>query len=96
MSHPICIALLSKTPVYNFLYLGDFVYIFLVKAVVIGGDYGWDSWTTWSECSASCDRGTQYRTRKCVEDTCVGEGKENKSCIIRHCGKHQYGDFKTN
>ena len=30
---------------------------------------GWSAWSSWSSCSASCDGGTMYRTRRCNNHT---------------------------
>uniref|UniRef100_A0A7M5US14 Hemicentin-1 n=1 Tax=Clytia hemisphaerica TaxID=252671 RepID=A0A7M5US14_9CNID len=48
-------------------------------------DGAWGSWSSYSKCSVSCDKGTHYRTRTCVGKKhggkdCVGEDKETGIC----------------
>ncbi|XP_068740870.1 A disintegrin and metalloproteinase with thrombospondin motifs adt-1-like isoform X2 [Montipora capricornis] len=48
----------------------------------------WTSWGSWSHCSVTCGRGTQYRMRSCSKPGgvgCDGLAKEYRSCIERHC-----------
>nr|XP_006813461.1 PREDICTED: hemicentin-1-like [Saccoglossus kowalevskii] len=47
----------------------------------------WSSWSPWTRCSATCDRGKRNRRRTCTDpapahggDDCIGEGKEVKTC----------------
>jgi len=53
---------------------------------------GWSTWTQWTDCSTSCDNGTQTRERACNNPTpawggrnCSGEPKEVKDCFLRNC-----------
>ena len=51
---------------------------------------GWGNWADWSECSATCGNGTQYRGRSCDNPTpkkggnnCTADGtsaKETQPC----------------
>ena len=51
----------------------------------------WTNWNTWSTCSQSCGRGTQYRQRAChnhmnnTSDACDGTKEDLKECIIGGC-----------
>ena len=50
----------------------------------------WEEWTVWSECSSSCENGTQNRNRSCVEplhggDDCEGDATEVKDCFLIFC-----------
>ncbi|BFZ22655.1 hypothetical protein BsWGS_25694 [Bradybaena similaris] len=53
---------------------------------------GWDPWTQWSTCGATCGGGKQLRTRECPSNNgtaCIGEGKEIRSCNLFSCeGSH--------
>ena len=53
---------------------------------------GWTRWSEWSECSTSCNNGTQTRRRSCTNpepmyggDDCEGEWVENRNCFLTHC-----------
>lgn len=66
-----------------------FTGIFCESEIVNGN---WGSWLSWSECSASCEGGTQTRERYCNNPTpdryglaCVGSSTSDKSCNIDPC-----------
>ncbi|KAL8597707.1 hypothetical protein ACOMHN_012674 [Nucella lapillus] len=61
-------------------------------------DISWSVWGMWSECSVSCDKGTEFRRRQCIrrkEDTldgqqvktklCPGESKDRRMCALLPC-----------
>ena len=56
------------------------------------GHGGWSTWTQWTDCSTSCDNGTQTRERKCDNPTpayggrnCSGDERETRGCFLRNC-----------
>ncbi|XP_052092487.1 sushi, von Willebrand factor type A, EGF and pentraxin domain-containing protein 1-like [Mytilus californianus] len=60
------------------------------ESEIVNGN--WGSWLSWSECSASCEGGTQTRERYCNNPTpdryglaCVGSSTSNQSCNIDPC-----------
>ena len=55
-------------------------------------DGGWTNWTDWAECSASCGRGNQARTRTCTKPApahggaqCEGISSETQICNSHAC-----------
>ncbi|XP_068085912.1 uncharacterized protein [Anabrus simplex] len=47
---------------------------------------GWEPWSDWSACSASCGEGTQERRRFCRQKgDCQGYNKERRRCNIFSC-----------
>lgn len=48
---------------------------------------GWENWSDWGACSASCGEGSQERIRKCVlgEKSCHGYNKERRRCNMFSC-----------
>ena len=54
-------------------------------------DFKWESWTTWSSCSASCGNGLSSRVRSCREgrhggETCPDDfEKEELGCNLKEC-----------
>lgn len=55
-------------------------------------DGGWTPWSVWSDCSATCGRGTQVRTRACINppprnngSDCDGPERETQDCQIPPC-----------
>ena len=56
----------------------------------------WSNWSEWGDCSASCDGGTQSRTRTCrseQESDCVGSATDEQQCNRQSCdGKLVYWD----
>lgn len=51
----------------------------------------WSSWTTWSECTASCGDGIQMRTRNCEgRGECQGMSVQTRKCNLQQC-KAQWG-----
>ena len=62
-------------------------------------DGTWESWSTWSPCSASCGKGETYRARNCVQPVnnglpCNGSNIEQKKCTYVNCGK-TWGEAKN-
>nr|XP_026695671.1 uncharacterized protein LOC100178652 isoform X2 [Ciona intestinalis] len=52
----------------------------------------WLDWGPWSTCSATCNKGTQSRRRKCLKDfdlKCNAPGRsfETQACTLGQCGK---------
>ncbi|ELT93957.1 hypothetical protein CAPTEDRAFT_100998, partial [Capitella teleta] len=50
----------------------------------------WGQWTTWSDCSVHCGKGTQSRFRSCFMTSnrakeCLGHGQENVFCEKKSC-----------
>jgi len=50
----------------------------------------WSTWTSWSECNASCDGGRQFSSRQCSngkigQDGCKGQPVRQKDCNTIHC-----------
>ena len=50
----------------------------------------WSLWGSWGECSSTCGRGTQQRTRICNKQlhdkgSCKGLAKKSQQCIESHC-----------
>ena len=63
---------------------------------------GWNSWSNWTECSASCGTGVQAKFRFCINpkpqgggDSCQGKNIMVKSCMIAECKDkgHQNDSF---
>ncbi|XP_063690486.1 uncharacterized protein LOC134823063 [Bolinopsis microptera] len=65
---------------------------------------GWSNYGDWSECSKTCGRGIQTRTRTCTNPAplhdgaeCAGDSTETKSCNTESCsingGWSNYGDW---
>merc|ERR1719309_1567476 len=53
----------------------------------IGVDGGWSTWSDWGDCSTTCAKGQETRTRKCTNPSpkyggkdCRGEKKETQAC----------------
>jgi hypothetical protein len=47
---------------------------------------GWEPWSDWSACSASCGEGTQERRRFCRQSgSCHGYNKERRRCNMFSC-----------
>ena len=48
----------------------------------------WGAWSDWSNCSKSCDGGTEERNRSCLSpspDSCQGKPYESRICNIQKC-----------
>ena len=55
-------------------------------------DGGWSPFSEWSDCSAACAGGDQFRTRTCTDpapafggELCLGEGIESQDCNLAPC-----------
>ena len=55
-------------------------------------DGGWSPFSEWSDCSAACAGGDQFRTRTCTDpapafggELCLGEGIETQDCNLAPC-----------
>ncbi|KAJ8374864.1 hypothetical protein SKAU_G00054440 [Synaphobranchus kaupii] len=55
-------------------------------------DGGWTPWSVWSDCPVTCGRGTQIRTRACIDPpprnngtTCPGPEREAQDCHVPPC-----------
>ncbi|XP_019553970.3 hemicentin-1 [Aedes albopictus] len=63
--------------------------------VTIDVPVSWSPWAEWSACSATCGKGTQFRSRICLllsgspahgkQYTCVGENVQVKNCEMLPC-----------
>lgn len=61
-----------------------------VNAYVRSVDGVWSDWQQWSECTKSCDGGTQYRQRTCKVPQfggadCLGNNSESRLCNLQPC-----------
>ena len=62
--------------------------------IIFPVDCEWDSWSSWSPCSKTCDEGIESRTRtkRKVENSggiCAGSANDQKSCKMQPCpGKY--------
>ena len=63
-------------------------------------DGGYTDWTPWGDCSVSCGKGTQTRTRTCTNPPPEGKGSdckrlgpksETQDCNKKSCGKLNFG-----
>ena len=61
---------------------------------------GWSSWTSWSECTASCGGGTKVRLRRCDDPKPMNNGTnctelggssvETATCNVYPCNEGKY------
>ena len=56
-------------------------------------DGQWGRWSSWGSCSTQCGPGTRSRARICDDPVprnggknCVGDEKEENSCVFQSCG----------
>ena len=71
--------------------LGKLLLMFLITwSVTVNGS--WSDWTSWTDCSESCEGGIQYRSRFCDNPRpnhdgldCVGSDQENRPCNQQQC-----------
>ena len=54
-----------------------------MKLFTFLADVGFESWSLWSSCSASCN-GTRIRSRECF-GYCIGERTQKESCGTSQC-----------
>ena len=46
----------------------------------------WSSWSGWTQCSMTCNTGTQSRSRTCVGgNDCTGSNIETRNCNTQNC-----------
>lgn len=55
-----------------------------------GDESGWNDWGVWSQCSAECGGGQQFRTRACEKGNCEGTAKMARACNTHSC-KGEWG-----
>ncbi|KAK3096234.1 hypothetical protein FSP39_024803 [Pinctada imbricata] len=61
--------------------------LILVAVQVTPVDGQWDTWTSWSSCSVTCDSGIQNRSRSCTGGggNCTGDSEETLVCTLASC-----------
>ncbi|KAK3703616.1 hypothetical protein QZH41_019160 [Actinostola sp. cb2023] len=60
--------------------------------VLVPVDGHWGIWSTWSSCSATCNKGIHTRTRLCDDPApkrggkaCLGSAVDKQECVMRSC-----------
>lgn len=50
---------------------------------------GWENWSNWTSCSATCSAGTKSRTRSCSNPfpKCGGQDCDGKSVDVEPCNE---------
>lgn len=56
-------------------------------------DAGFGDWSAWSQCTASCGGGQQYRTRICERINCEGTTKMARACNTQPCKGNSFRDL---
>ena len=61
-----------------------------VKSLTVNG--GWNSWGSWTSCTATCGGGTKYRSRSCTNPSpsnggkpCHGSSRDKPTCNTNGC-----------
>ena len=80
----------------------EVVLTFICLICVTVGNCKWGPYTEWSECSKTCDGGSQNRTRVLQQTAlnggmdCVGEATQFRDCNMQGCpGINQKFSFKS-
>ena len=67
-------------------------YNFLIYLQTAPVDGHWNRWGSWNECSVTCNKGVQVRTRICNDPApknggklCVGSNKDKQTCKKKSC-----------
>lgn len=62
----------------------------------MNGPENWNAWSAWSACTASCNGGTQTRTRTCpCGSDCTGPNTETQNCNTHQCRYNTSGPYSS-